>query len=169
MIWIIRHAKYFGFRGAQYTSVNELSEGLRESTDINLQNRDRYSTFKFLNMVTVVELSRRYKNFSSFVLDPGLMPCNGLARTQHSVMLFLWKWLMPIIGIFLPDTSSPRRSGNTASWIISDQKLDYASGTIFSYNKKPSKHVWKEMVLNENIGKEVDEDSLLIVKGFLSV
>lgn len=161
------HAKYFGFRGAQYASVKELSEGLGNSTDVTQLNRDRYSTSKFLNMVTAVELSRRYKTFSSFVLDPGLMPGTGLARTQNGVMLFLWKWLMPIIGIFLPDTSSTRLSGNAASWIISEKKLDYASGTIFSYNKKPSKHVWKEMVLNEKIGKEVYEDTLLIIKNFL--
>jgi NAD(P)-dependent dehydrogenase (short-subunit alcohol dehydrogenase family) len=161
------HAKFFGFRGAQYTSIKELSEGLGKNTEIAQLNLDRYATSKFLNTVTAVELSRRQKDFLSVVLDPGLMPGTGLARTQNGFMLFLWKWLMPIVGIFLPDTSSTRKSGNAASWIISDEKFDYPSGTIFSYNKKPGKHVWKEMVYNERIGKEIYEDSLLMLKKYM--
>lgn len=161
------HARFFGFRGAQYSSVKQLSEGADNASNISQLNCDRYSTSKLLNMITAVELSRRFNNFSSFVIDPGLMPGTGLARDQNRVMRFLWHVVMPVIGLFLPDTSTPRRSGKAVSWIMTEDNLSFKSGTIFSYNKKPNAHVWKELVLNEKIGKEVYEDSLSIVSQYL--
>jgi len=160
-------ARMFGFRGAQYTSIKELSEGLGNTSDIVQLNLDRYATSKLLNTITAVELSRRYNTFSSFVLDPGLMPGTGLARNQNGIMKFLWQFFMPLIGIFLPDTSSSKRSGRTASWIMTEEYLPFKSGEIISYNKKLSVHVWNEIVLNEKIGKEVYEDSMSLVRPYL--
>ena len=161
------HAKIFGFRGAQYSSIKQLADGFGNTSDINQLNRDRYSTSKLLNMITAIELSRRNKNIATYVLDPGLMPGTGLARDQNRVMQFLWNFVMPLIGLLLPDTSSPNRSGKAASWIMTTDYLPYKSGTIFSYNKKPNKYVWKELFLNEKIGKEVYEDTLSIVRPYL--
>jgi hypothetical protein len=95
------------------------------------------------------------------------MPGTGLARNQNSVMRFLWKFFMPSVGLFLPDTSNPKRSSRTASWIMTEDNLPFKSGAIISFNKKPNKYVWNEVVFDEKIGKEVFEDSLSIIKNYL--
>lgn len=159
--------KMFGFRGAQYTTTRDLIEGKSDAKTTKQMNLDRYSTSKLLNTITAVELSRRFKEFSTYVLDPGLMPGTGLARDQNSIMWFLWKKVMPIIGYFLPDTTSTQRSGETAAWILETATVKRQSGEIFSFNKKPNKYVWKEVVLNEKIGREVYEDSMKIIGDFL--
>lgn len=159
--------KMFGFRGAQYTTMKDLIQGKSNAKTTKQMNLDRYSTSKLLNTITAVELSRRFKEFSSYVLDPGLMPGTGLARHQNSTMQFLWKKVMPLIGHFLPDTTSPRRSGKAAAWIMETSTIKNQSGEIFSYNKKPNKYVWKEVALNEKMGREVYEDSMKIIGGFL--
>lgn len=159
--------KMFGFRGAQYSKMEDLVKGKSNAKTTKQMNLDRYSTSKLLNTITAVELSRRFKEFSSYVLDPGLMPGTGLARYQNSTMQFLWKKIMPIIRHFLPDTTSPQRSGKAAAWIMETSTIKHQSGQIFSFNKKPNKHVWKEVVLNEEIGKEVYEDSMEIIGDFL--
>ncbi len=153
-------ARAFGFRGAQYTSIEELVQGKSNAKSIKQKNLDRYATSKLLNTITCVELARRYNEFSSFVLDPGLMPGTGLARQQNRVVQFIWKNIMPIFGFFLPGATSTRRSGKTAAWIISAPNIPYNSGEILFYNRKPDTHVWKEVVFNEKIGKEVYEDSM---------
>ncbi len=159
--------KMFGFRGAQYTTMKDLIEGKSNGQSPEQMNRNRYATSKLLNTITAVELARRFKEVSSYVLDPGLMPGTGLARYQNSTMQFLWKNVMPIIGHFLPDTASTRRSGKVAAWIMETSTIKHQSGEIFSYNKKPNKYVWKEVVLNKKIGREVYEDSMEIIRGFL--
>ncbi len=161
------HAKMFGFRGAQYTSIHDSIHGKSNAKTQKQMNLDRYSTSKLLNTVTAVELSRRFKEFSSYVLDPGLMPGTGLARNQNITMQFLWKRVMPVLGLFLPDTTSTRRSGKTAAWIMETSKVQHQSGEIFSFNKKPNKYVWKEVVRNKEIGREVYEDSMKIIEDFL--
>lgn len=160
-------AKMFGFRGAQYASMQNLVQGKSNAKNTKQRNLDRYATSKFLNTITAVELSRRFNKFSSYVLDPGLMPGTGLARHQNGMMQFLWKRLLPAIGVFLPDTSSSKRSGHTAARIMTTPELPFKSGDVLSYDRKPSKYVWKEMVLDEERGREVYEGSMNIIEDFL--
>lgn len=63
--------------------------------------------------------------------------------------------------------TSDKRSGRTASWIMTEDNLPFKSGAIISYNKKPNKFVWDKVVFDEKIGKDVFEDSLSIVKNYL--
>ena len=161
--------KIYGFRGAQYTTIEDLVEGKSNAKTTKQMNLDRYSTSKLLNTITAVELSRRFKAFSSYVLDPGLMPGTGLARYQNGTIQFLWKKVMPTIGHFLPDTSSIQKSGKAAAWIMETAMIKHQSGEVFSYNKKPNKYVWREVVLNEKIGREVYEDSMKIIGEFLKL
>lgn len=157
-------AESFGFRGAQYTSIPELAAGKSSSPSAAQRNRDRYATSKFLNMVTAAELTRRNKPYDAFVLDPGLMPGTGLARTQKSVIRqIVWKGVLPILRPILPDTSSTRISAKAAVWILNEPRLPYPSGTTFSFNKQPSKNVWQEKVNDPKIGAEVFEQSLEII------
>lgn len=160
-------SKAFGFRGAQYNSVSDLLKGNTTAKNIRQANRDRYCTSKLLNIMTAVELSKRYTDFSSFVLDPGLMPGAGLAREQGTVMQFMWKNIMPFMGLFMPDTSSPVRSAKTASWIMTTPGLEHQSGTVFSYTGKPYSYVWNEIVYNDQIRNDIFEDSMKIIQRYL--
>ncbi|MCP4137739.1 MAG: SDR family NAD(P)-dependent oxidoreductase [bacterium] len=162
------YGKMFGFRGAQYTSIRELLRGTSTAPNTKQMNLDRYATSKLLNTITAVELSRRFKNISSYALDPGLMPGTGLARKQSKTIQFLWKKVMPVMGFVMPDTSTAKRSGKAAAWIITSARAQKQPGTIYSYNKKPNVHVWKEVVSDEKIGSEVYEDSMKIIQGSIS-
>lgn len=159
--------KLFGFRGAQYTTMNDLAKGISCAKTVRQMNLDRYATSKLLNIITAVELARRHEEFSSYVLDPGLMPGTGLARHQNSTMRFFWKKIMPIAGHLLPDTTTARKSGETAAWLVDAPPFKFQSGEILSFNRKPYKYVWQDMVLDEKIGKDVFESSIEIVKDFL--
>lgn len=159
--------KLFGFRGAQYTTMQDLVKGISDAKAAKQKNLDRYATSKLLNIITAVELSKKHKEFSSYVLDPGLMPGTELARHQNSTMRFLWEKVMPIARRLLPDTTTPRRSGNTAAWIVETSPFKFPSGEILSFDRKPYKYVWKDMALNEKIGKDVFESSNELIKEFL--
>ena len=156
-------AKMFGFRGAQYTSIKELVQGKGNANNIKQINLDRYATSKLLNTITAVELTRRFKNISFYVLDPGLMPGTGLARNQTKILKFLWKKVMPLMRFFLPDTTTAKKSGKTAAWLMTTPYINNKYGIIFSYNKKPNPYVWKEIIYNEKIGTEVYDDSIKIL------
>jgi NAD(P)-dependent dehydrogenase (short-subunit alcohol dehydrogenase family) len=160
-------ARRFGFKGARYRPVRELAAGTRQGEGTAQANLDRYATSKFLITATAVELARRRKDFSSFVLDPGLMPGTGLARTRGAFGRFLWKWALPIAGAFMPDTSSARRSAAAARWMITEEELAFPSGSVLSFDRKPDKYVWRRMVDDERIRGEIFEDSLGILDAYL--
>jgi NAD(P)-dependent dehydrogenase (short-subunit alcohol dehydrogenase family) len=159
-------ARRFGFRGARYRPVRELAAGTRQGARIAQANLDRYATSKFLITATAVELGMRRKDFSSFVLDPGLMPGTGLARAQEAFGRFLWKRALPIAGAFMPDTSSARRSAEAARWMLTEEELAFPSGSVLSFDRKPDKYVWRRMVDDERIRGEIFEDSLGILDAY---
>jgi NAD(P)-dependent dehydrogenase (short-subunit alcohol dehydrogenase family) len=159
-------ARRFGFRGARYRPVRELAAGTRQGVSIAQANLDRYATSKFLITATAVELARRRSDFSTFVLDPGLMPGTGLARSRGAFGRFLWKWALPIAGAFMPDTSSARRSAASASWMIAEDGLGFPSGSVLSFDRKPDQYVWRRMVEDEGIRREIYEDSLEILEAY---
>lgn len=160
-------AKAFGFRGAQFTSIAELAEGKSSTEDIMQSNKDRYATSKFLNMVTTVELARRSKSYQVFTLDPGLMPGTGLARAQGGLNQFIWKHILPLIGPMIPGASNPNRSASAATWIMTNQKDSFVSGTIFNYTKKQDSIVWKEEVYNPTVGTNVYNQTVQFLDNFL--
>jgi NAD(P)-dependent dehydrogenase (short-subunit alcohol dehydrogenase family) len=159
-------ARRFGFRGARYSSVRELAAGARQGEGIAQASLDRYATSKFLISATAVELARRRKDFSSFVLDPGLMPGTGLARSRGVLGRFLWKRALPIAGAFMPDTSSARRSAEAARWMLTEEDLAFPSGSVLSFDRKPATYVWRRMVDDERVRGEIFEDSLGILDAY---
>jgi NAD(P)-dependent dehydrogenase (short-subunit alcohol dehydrogenase family) len=159
-----RAATIFGFRGARFKSIKNCAKGLEENGSIGQIGMDRYATSKFLNMVTTVELARRMppERVSLYCLDPGLMPGTGLARTAPAHMRFVWENILPVLAKLLPDTSTPKRSGKTAAWIMTGEEPKKESGSIFSFDRKPSKRVW-DKVFDSEIGRSVIEDSLSLM------
>ena len=126
---------------------------------------DRYATSKFLNMVTTVELAKRIQQQDTaiYCLDPGLMAGTGLVRTQTAMEVFGWKYILPLFAWMLPESSTAKRSAEAAAWIL-NQPHGSASGTIFSFNKKPAKGIW-ENVFDPELGQRVVDDSLALMEG----
>lgn len=155
-------AGLFGFRGAQFESIQNSIEGKPTSTSQRQAGMDRYATSKFLNMVTAVEMARRNSNLSIYCLDPGLMAGTGLVRTDAPIMIFGWKYLLPLIAWALPESSTTTRSANAAVWLLT-QPVNHPSGTFFSFNKKPLKQVW-EKVYDTELGQTILNDSLALLR-----
>ena len=154
-------ATMLGFRGAQYETVKKCAEGLSSSPQIDQLGRDRYATSKFLNMVSTVELARRIDRHRTafYCLDPGLMPGTGLARTAPAHLQFAWKNILPTIARFLPDTSTPAKSGKVGAWLMTAGSGLLHNGGIYSYDKKLSTSVW-ENVFAPEIGRGVLDETI---------
>ncbi|GAK51758.1 glucose/ribitol short chain dehydrogenase/reductase family protein [Candidatus Moduliflexus flocculans] len=161
-----RTAIIFGFRGAKFTSIRNCADGLNNTGSIRQLGIDRYATSKFLNMVTTVELARRIppERVSFFCLDPGIMAGTGLARTAPAPLRFVWAHFLPFAMKFLPDASTPTRSGKAAARIVTSKALEKQTGTIFSFDCQPSTRVWKS-VFDAEIGRRVVDDSLNLLTG----
>lgn len=167
-------AGIFGFRGAQFHSMESCIRGENPRTDTDNKpvsprqvGMDRYATSKFLNMVTAVELAKRtrHQHTDIFCLDPGLMAGTGLVRTQTALEVFGWKYILPLFAWMLPESSTAQRSAEAAAWILS-QPHGAASGTLFSFNKKPAKGIW-EKVFDPELGQRVVNDSLALMDGLV--
>jgi NAD(P)-dependent dehydrogenase (short-subunit alcohol dehydrogenase family) len=159
-----RTATIFGFRGPRFTSVKALAKGGMEANSSRQIGMDRYATSKFLNMVTTVEFARRYpQDQTAFIcLDPGLMPGTGLARSAPAIVRFMWSTMLRWVAPLLPDTSTPRKSGEAAAWIMTTDEKNIRSGEIYDYNRQPSKRVWHQ-VYDQTLGKRVYDETLLLL------
>lgn len=157
-------ATRFGFRGEQYRSISNCAEGLNTSGDIDQLGKDRYATTKFLNLVTTVELARRFDPEELFVLclDPGLMPGTDLARTAPAFLRFGWHYVLPIVARVLPDSSTPDRSGRAGAWLMTAPTGELNHGGIYSYDRRLSGRVEKR-VFDDEIGRRVLDDSLALL------
>lgn len=155
-------AGIFGFRGAKFESIENSVKGKTLSASEQQAGMDRYATSKFLNMITTVEMARRNQPcLKIYCLDPGLMAGTGLVRTDSPVRIFGWKYLLPLVSWMLPESSTTKRSANTAAWILTANHNE-DSGTIFSFNRKPAIGIW-EKVYDRELGKQIMEDSLTLI------
>ncbi|MBL37139.1 MAG: alanine-phosphoribitol ligase [Xanthomonadales bacterium] len=155
----------FGFRGEQYESIRNCAEGLDSSDKMGQLGKDRYATTKFLNMVTTVELARRYDaNRILFIcLDPGLMPGTDLARTVPGFLKFGWYYVLPIIARVLPDSSTPERSGEAGAKLLTEDRASLHPGGIYTYECKLSERVI-DRVFDPEIGRRVLDHSMAMLR-----
>lgn len=161
-----RTARLFGFRGARLTSIQAAARGDSSDTASTRQlGLDRYATSKFLNMMTAVELARRYpaEVTAFFALDPGLMPGTGLARTAPLAARVAWSSVLRWVAPLLPDASTPQRSGATAAWIMTADGLPARSGEVFAHDGVRSRRVW-DRVWESGTGRRVVDESLELVR-----
>lgn len=158
-------ASRFGFRGERFESIANCAEGLYESDDFGQLGKDRYATSKFLNLVTTIELARRFDPDELFVmcLDPGLMPGTDLARTAPAVLRFGWHYVLPVVARVLPDASTPERSGRTGARLMRADRTDLGHGGIYAYDGRPSRRVI-DRVRDEEIGERVVDDSVALLE-----
>ncbi len=157
-----RMAALFGFRGAQFTSIEAAARGEVADTASHRQaGLDRYATSKFLATVAAVELARRYPpaNTAFFALDPGLMPGTGLARTAPALAQVAWKSVLRWAAPLLADTSNPQRSGATAAWLMTADGLAARSGAVVAHDRGPARRVWQR-VFDPDVGRQLMDETI---------
>jgi len=155
----------FGFRGERFQSIANCAAGLESSKRIAQLGRDRYATTKFLNMVSTVELARRYdpEKILFICLDPGLMPGTDLARTVPAFLKFGWYYVLPILAGLLPDSNTPERSGKAAAELLKIDRECLRPGGIYSYDCELSKRVI-DRVFDVETGRRVVDDSIDLIR-----
>src|SRR5690606_37744399 len=92
-------------------------------------------------------------------IDPGLMPRTGLARTAPPPLRFAWMHVLPRVAPLLPDTSTPERSGAAAAWMLSAPEAAAHHGAVLSYDRAPSRRLWKG-ALDPELGRRALDETL---------
>ena len=132
-------ARLFGFRGGFFPNAEAVTQGILDtSASLRQQCLDRYATSKLCNLLFTYEMARRVPTdkvrFLAF--DPGLMPGTRLARDRSAIERFAWKYLLPVLGLFVPGVSSPQRSAHILYRLLTNPLIAQTTGLHFDYRLK---------------------------------
>ena len=132
-------ARLFGFRGGFFPNAEAVTQGILDtSVSLRQQCLDRYATSKLCNLLFTYEMARRVPTdkvrFLAF--DPGLMPGTRLARDRSAIERFAWKYLLPVLGLFVPGVSSPQRSAHILYRLLTNPLIAQTTGLHFDYRLK---------------------------------
>jgi NAD(P)-dependent dehydrogenase (short-subunit alcohol dehydrogenase family) len=135
-------AGLFGFRGGFFPNAEAVAQGILDtSVSLRQQCLDRYATSKLCNLLFTYEMARRVPpdrvRFLAF--DPGLMPGTRLARDRGARERFAWKYLLPVLGLFVPGVSSPKRSARILYRLLTEPLIAQNTGLHFDYRLKQTK------------------------------
>ncbi|HXZ17334.1 MAG TPA: SDR family NAD(P)-dependent oxidoreductase [Roseiarcus sp.] len=129
-------AKMFGFRGADFPDAAFVALGKTSKAGDDKQlGMDRYATGKLCDILYAYDMASRAPEarVRFFCFDPGLMPGTGLARDRSAVERFAWRFVMPVLGWFLPGVSSPARSARAMVDKLLMSPSAYPSGSYVEY------------------------------------
>jgi NAD(P)-dependent dehydrogenase (short-subunit alcohol dehydrogenase family) len=135
-------AGLFGFRGGFFPNAEAVSQGILDtSVGLRQQCLDRYATSKLCNLLFTYEMARRVlaDKVRFLVFDPGLMPGTRLARDRSAIERFAWKYLLPVLGLFVQGISSPQRSARILYRLLTDPLIAPTTGLHFNYRLKQTK------------------------------
>jgi light-dependent protochlorophyllide reductase len=103
--------------------------------------RRAYTTSKLCNVLFAYELDRRLRaekgsktNGSSITVnafDPGLMAGTGLARDYGAIVRFAWRFLVPVLRLFVPNVNSAAQSGKALADLAAEPRFERVSGKYF--------------------------------------
>lgn len=152
-----RSARMAGFRGAQYTSVQQLAKGdFGPGTTTAQACKDAYATAKFCEIVAARAMAARHPHAATFFsFDPGLMPGTGLARQHPPAARWVWKHVLPRLAWALPGTSSTARSSGLLVDLLTGSLRGPYNGAYFNYTGQsvepaaPAAEAWVERDLME--------------------
>jgi NAD(P)-dependent dehydrogenase (short-subunit alcohol dehydrogenase family) len=79
----------------------------------------RYTASKLCNIYCTYEYARRsagspgprLQSLRVNAFDPGLMPAAGLARTYSPALRFVYRYILPVLSLFVSNIHSPATSG----------------------------------------------------------
>ena len=168
-----------GIPAPEYTTARELAfkgkENENESGEKNEKEKQedamragqcRYSTSKLCNILCTYEMVRKLKdtpygeevregvpNVSIAAFDPGLMPGTGLARDYGTLMQVGWKYLLPVLTLFISNSHTPAASGSSLARLVAEESLSihnkYFEGRKIirsseeSYDEEKAKDLWE--------------------------
>lgn len=136
---------------------------------ISLIGKRRYTTSKLCNLYFTYELASRINqqtetNITVNAFDPGMRPGTGLAQSYTPLMKFVWKYVLPVLTLFVPNVNTVRQSGKALAALVTDSKHNRTTGKYFegtkeihsselSYNNENSKLLWKESMELSKLNK----------------
>ena len=131
-------ARFFGFRGARYTTAAQLARGdFGKDVDIKQACKDAYATSKLCNIVAARAFAQAYPQAATFFsFDPGFMPGTGLARKHGKVAQWAWRNLLPRLAPLLPGASNPIKSSAVVTEILTGRLRASYNGAYFNYTGK---------------------------------
>jgi NAD(P)-dependent dehydrogenase (short-subunit alcohol dehydrogenase family) len=95
-----------------------------------------YISSKLCNILFTYELARRYPCIRINALNPGLIPATGLGRHNGFFMRFMWYYIMPWMGRFIPGMRTAGQSAADLAWLVAEVET---TGKYFDGAKeKPS-------------------------------
>ncbi len=126
--------------------------------DPGLAGRRAYTTSKLCNVLFSHELARRVAAAGRPILvnafDPGLMPGSGLARDYGAFSRFGWRFVLPVLRLFVANVHSPETSGKALASLVLDPRFEGISGKYFvgdrqeassaeSYDEARAAELWR--------------------------
>ena len=107
---------------------------VRASESAGVAGKRAYSTSKLCNLLCTYELSRRLAGSTALTVnafDPGLMPGSGLARDYSAIERFAWRFILPVLRVFVRNVNSISRSGELLARLVLDPELASTTGKYF--------------------------------------
>jgi NAD(P)-dependent dehydrogenase (short-subunit alcohol dehydrogenase family) len=135
-------AGLFGFRGGFFPNAQAVAQGILDTfVSLRQQCLDRYATSKLCILLFTYEMARRVTpdKVRFLAYDPGLMPGTRLARDRSVIERFAWKYLLPVLGLFVPGVSSPKRSARILYCLLTEPSIAQTTGLHFDYRLKQTK------------------------------
>jgi len=164
-------ARELAFKGKEKENENESGDkekekGKEQEEDAMKAGQCRYSTSKLCNVLCTYEMVRKLKdtpydeevrkgvpNVSIAAFDPGLMPGTGLARDYGTLMQLGWKYLLPVLTLFMTNSHTPAASGSSLARLVAEETLNihnkYFEGRKIirsseeSYDEEKAKDLWE--------------------------
>ena len=159
-----RMAKMFGFRGPDFVDAGSVALGKSSKPGGDKQlGMDRYATGKLCDILYAYDMASRMPDtrVRFFCFDPGLMPGTGLARDRSAAERFGWRFVMPLLGWFLPGVSSPARSARAMVEKLLLSPTAYPSGSYVEFTGRLAPH--GALARRTDLGQDLHDVSKRIV------
>ena len=128
---------------------------------------DRYATGKLCDILYAYDMASRVPDtrVRFFCFDPGMMPGTGLARDRSGAERFVWRFLMPLLGWFMPGVSSPRRSARAMVDKLLLLPTAYPSGSYVEFTGRLAPH--SALARRSDLGQDLYDVSKRIVEAHM--
>jgi NAD(P)-dependent dehydrogenase (short-subunit alcohol dehydrogenase family) len=117
-------AARFGFRGGRYLSVEANARGEWKPGGSTKPGQDAYATSKQCTLATALAFARETPRLHFNAVEPGVTPATGLGRDAGAFVVFLSKYIFPLlVPLFMPFIkilSTPKRAARVITKILTD-------------------------------------------------
>ena len=158
-------AKMFGFRGADFPDAASVALGKTNRPGGHKQlGMDRYATGKLCDILYAYDMANRIPDtrVRFFAFDPGVMPGTGLARDRSAGERFAWRFLMPLLGLFMSGVSSPAKSARALVDKLILSSTAYPSGSYVEFTGRLAPH--SALARRRDLGQDLHDLSKRIVE-----